>query len=44
MTANATAILKAWIEPEIAALEIDETQLVPNVGADGGRFADCTRS
>ena len=36
--------LAAWIEPEISALDIDETQQFPNTGADGSPFPDCTRS
>ncbi len=37
---------KTWIEPEIAELEIDETNAFPNLGADiGGNPAiDCQRS
>lgn len=33
-----------WIEPEIVALNIQETTMRPGRGRDGGRFADCTRS
>jgi hypothetical protein len=35
---------EAWVEPAITALEIDETALFPNIGADGSSFPDCTRS
>ena len=33
-----------WVEPEILVLDVSETFAQPNVGADLGRFADCTRS
>jgi hypothetical protein len=33
-----TTELKTWIEPEIRTLEISETHLSPNVGADGGAY------
>lgn len=30
---------KAWIEPEIKTLEIDETEALNGRGADGGRYS-----
>jgi len=36
--------LQAWIEPEITALEIDETAGFPGAGGDSSPFSDCTRS
>lgn len=35
---------KTWIAPEIVELNVSETEVFPNRGADGGRFVDCTRS
>lgn len=34
----------AWVEPAVMILDITDTALVPNRGADGSRHADCTRS
>lgn len=44
MTKNIESKLVAWIEPEVSALDIDETQTFPAGGADGSPFPDCTRS
>lgn len=33
-----------WIEPELKRLDVMNTELLPNRGADGSRHADCTRS
>ena len=34
----------SWVEPELKRLDIMDTELLPNRGADGSRHADCTRS
>lgn len=44
MNKSLEMVRSEWIEPEITTLEIDETALIPNVGADGSPFPDCTRS
>lgn len=36
--------LREWVEPEVAELNVMETQVFPGRGADGGRFVDCTLS
>lgn len=42
---NDQSQLKAsWVEPELKRLDIMDTELLPNRGADGSRHADCTRS
>jgi hypothetical protein len=33
-----------WIEPEVLSLDVEQTSVLPNRGADGGIFVDCTRS
>jgi hypothetical protein len=33
-----------WIEPEIESLNLEQTELFPGVGHDGGIFPDCTKS
>jgi hypothetical protein len=44
MNNSVDTVREAWVEPAITALEIDETALFPNIGADGSSFPDCTRS
>jgi len=33
-----------WVEPAIEVLDVEETNVFPNLGADGSRYPDCTRS
>lgn len=35
--------LEEWVEPAIDALEVEETNVQPGGGGDGG-FADCSKS
>ena len=37
-------MLKKWIDPVIETLDVEETNLQPRVGLDGGGFPDCTNS
>ncbi len=39
-----TKPLEVWIDPVIDTLDVEETNLFPNRGADGSRYPDCTRS
>jgi hypothetical protein len=35
---------RAWVEPEIHTLDVEETNIFPNLGGDAGPYADCQRS
>lgn len=41
---NLDAVKQAWVEPAVDALEVEETNTNPGVGADGSLFPDCTKS
>lgn len=43
MTEHTTS-KSVWIEPQVHSLDLEQTHLLPNRGADGGGFVDCTRS
>lgn len=33
-----------WIEPKIETLDVEDTNVFPRVGSDGGRYADSLKS
>ncbi len=44
MTAGISKCKAAWVEPEVLTLNVLDTAILPNRGADSSIHVDCTRS